>query len=468
MTPDIAVIGAGPAGLSAAIAAAEAGAQVLVVDEYPRLGGQFYKRAAPAFELRADQLSREHALGEALRHQVKQKRIEVMPNALAWGAFERTVMVQREGRSQSIRAGALVLATGAYERPVPFRGWTLPGVMSAGGAQTLARTQWVMPGQRMVLAGAGPFLLPVAQQLLRAGVEIVAILEATRPRDWLPGAPALWGQWPRFAEAWDYWRSLRAARVPVKYRHRIIAAEGTERVSTVTVARVDADWRVLSGSERSIEADGVAVGYGFLPNTELAELLGCELYWDSHAAAWFVTCDEAMSTSASGVFAAGEITGIGGSAVALEEGRVAGLAAAAHVGAISTEDCRSRAAPARRRLARRRRFAAMLNRVFTPRPGLWEGMVGDVLVCRCEEVTVREVRGVLREGCTTPKQIKDWTRAGMGLCQGRMCRAAVAQLIREETGLDGEEISRPHVRPPVKPVPMSVLAGSELPDEEGR
>jgi D-hydroxyproline dehydrogenase subunit alpha len=437
-----------------------------VLDEYARPGGQYFKRAAPAFALEPSQLSREHARGEAKRAALDDPRITVLSGALVWGVFnDDTITFQLQGRPGALRARAIVLATGAYDRPVPFPGWTLPGVMTAGGAQTLAKTQWVKPGNRVLLSGAGPFLLPVAQQLVRAGCEIVAILEATRPRDWLAHAPALWGQWPRFAEARDYLRTLRRAGVPIRNGRKIVAAEGDGRVEAARIAQVDADWRAVPGSEETIAVDAVAVGYGFLPSIEIAASIGCELVWDGDGLAWFVACGQDMATSRRGIYAAGEITGIAGAAPAIEEGSIAGISAAAYAGLISEAEAAQRR---RGPLARRRhleRFARAIDTLFAPRPGLWEGAEGTTMICRCEEVTAAEIRAAIAMGCTTPKAVKDLTRAGMGLCQGRTCRALVSTLIADASGRDPGSIPFPRVRPPVKPVPAGALAAMSLPGE---
>lgn len=463
---DVAIIGAGPAGMSAALAAVEAGARVTLIDEYAKPGGQFFKRAGEAFALSGAQFSREYEAGEALRRALAATPVSVLTGTLVWGAAGRTLMLYREGRSEALSAKAIVLATGAYDRPVAFPGWTLPGVMSAGGAQSLARTQWVRPGRRMLLAGAGPFLLPVAHQLLRAGVEIEAILEATQPRQWLRHLPALWGQWPRFAEAWDYRRALRRAKVPTLYRQKPVRALGTDRLRAVVVAEVDASWRALPGTEREIAVDALAIGYGFLPNVELAEMLGCEMRWDGHGQAWFVACGADLATSVEGVFAAGEITGIGGSALALAEGRIAGIGAAERAGLLTPGKAAAlRRAPERRR-ARLAVFAAALNTLFRPRPGLWEGIGGETILCRCEEVAAATIGATIDGGCTTLKGIKDWTRAGMGLCQGRMCRGLVTQMIAAATGVDAGRIPRPRVRPPIKPIPMAAAAEAEMAEGE--
>ena len=443
--------------MSAAIAAAEAGAQVVILDEYAKPGGQFFKCTGDEFSVAPERLTREYARGEALRGQLRHPNITVLTRALVWGRFDDRIMVAHEGCSKAFRGKALVIATGAYDRPVAFPGWTLPGVVTAGGAQTLAKSQWVKPGRRMLLAGAGPFLLPVALSLLRADVSIAALVEATRPIDWLPHFGALWGQWPRFSEAFEYKANLRRAGVPTVYRHKIVRALGEKKVEVAIIAKVDRDWHAIPGTERTIEVDAIAIGYGFLPNIELAAHSGCELRFDNFARTWFAKCTDTMATNKSGVFVAGEITGIGGSALALEEGRIAGISAAEFAGSLTADAAGTlRRGPIARR-TRLDRFAGALNELFGPRPGLWEFLKEEMTVCRCEEVKAGDITACIADGATTNKSIKDWTRAGMGLCEGRICRGMVGEILARERGVELSTIPFPSVRPPIKPVPFSTL-----------
>ena len=457
MRADVVVVGAGPAGMAAALAAAETGASVIVLDEYAKAGGQFFKRTGDGFSVTPERLTREHARGEALRGKLRHPNITVLTQALVWGRFDDRIMVAHAGRSKTVRGQALVIATGAYDRPIAFPGWTLPGVVSAGGAQTLAKNQWVKPGQRMLLAGAGPFLLPVALSLLRADVSIAALIEATRPFEWLPHLGSLWGQWPRFAEAWEYKANLRRAGVPTLYGYKIVRALGEKQVEGAVIARVDRDWRTIPGSESAIEVDAIATGYGFLANIELAASSGCKLRFDSHARTWFVQCTPTMATNLPGVFVAGEITGIGGSAVALAEGCIAGLSAAEYCGTLTPQAADEKRREPIAQRAHLNRFASALNAVFGPRPGIWEFLKDGMTVCRCEEVKASEIEACIAHGATTNKSIKDWTRAGMGLCEGRICRAMVGEILARERGVDLATIPFPSVRPPIKPVPISTL-----------
>jgi D-hydroxyproline dehydrogenase subunit alpha len=461
MQADVAIVGAGPAGIAAAVAAAEAGASVVVIDEYNKPGGQFFKRSGEGFSVARQRRTREHERGEALRAKLVHPRIRVLSRALAWGRLDGVLMIYHDGRSEAVHAKSLVIATGAHDRPVAFPGWTLPGVMTAGAAQTIAKTQWVKPARRMLLAGAGPFLLPVSQSLLRADVSIAALVEMTRPLDWLPHGAALWRQWPRFAEVYDYKRELHRSCVPTIYGHKVVRALGKDKVEAAVIAQVDQEWRAVPGTERTLEVDGIAVGYGFLPNIELAVSCGCALRYDAHARAWFVRCSDDMATSVPGIFVAGEVNAIAGASVALVEGEIAGEAAARHAGVVGAEANAER----RRALSRQRvhlyRLADALNVLFGPRPGLWDYLGGDITICRCEEVDAGEIAACIDDGCSSLKAVKDWTRAGMGLCQGRMCRGMIGEMVAMRRSVDLKSIPYPRVRPPIKPVPISALLESE-------
>jgi len=444
--PDVVVVGGGPAGIGAALAAAESGRSVVLVDEHERPAGQYFKGP--------DGPSKDSQRIQHLRSELGRLGVDVVSRGLVWGIFEgRDVMVVRDGASEHLRPGAIVLATGAYDRPVPFPGWTLPGVMTAGAAQTLAKAYSVLPGRKVLLAGAGPFLLPVATQLAEAGAEVV-LAEATPVQAWLGLAPAAVVVPELVREGLAYARALRRLGVTRLGRHKVVRAEGSETVERAVIAKVDTDWRALPGTERPLDVDAVAVGYGFLPSVELAESCGCALRFDDDAQAWFIAVGERMETNVPDVYAAGEITGIAGNVVSFWEGRVAGASAAGN---------ERLAAEARKQLRSRQRFARALGHAFRPRPGLWEGTADDVVVCRCEEVTAGELRRRIATGCASPKALKDWTRAGMGLCQGRICGSTVGRLIAEGTGKALAEVPRGSIRPPVKPVPIEVLAGTEVP-----
>ncbi|HEY6888245.1 MAG TPA: FAD-dependent oxidoreductase, partial [Solirubrobacter sp.] len=314
---DVAIVGGGPAGMAAAIAARRAGSSVVVIDEYAAPGGQIWRR-------RFDEVGSfaPKSLPPEAREQVaafSTSGAELLAGRSVWGTPEPGVLMLTGDGPARVRARAIVLCTGAYDRPVAFPGWTLPGVMTAGGAQALAKGQGVLPGKRVLLAGAGPFLLPVAAQLASLGAEIVAVAEATRRREWVGVGPRMAAHPARLVDYAKYRTRVRK----IVWGHVIVRAAGEGRVRSATIAEAGPDW-APAGAETTFEVDAVCTAYGFLPSVDLARALGCELAGDA------VAHNEDMRTSVAGVFVAGEATGIGGADLALAEGELAGYAAAAH------------------------------------------------------------------------------------------------------------------------------------------
>ena len=389
--------------------------------------------------------------------------VTVWRHTEVWGVFpERVVALYREGASSRVEAGALVLATGAYDRPMPIPGWTLPGVYTAGASQVLVKTQGVLPGRRLLVAGTGPLLPVVAGQLARAGAHVVAVLEAASLRGTWRVLPRLWGQGALVADAWRAWRGLRAAGIPFRRSRTVARILGEEEVRGVVTVALDAAWRPVPGTEETVDADAVCLGFGFVPSIQLTQLCGCEHRYARELGGWVPVTSDVMETTVPGVFAAGDGTGIGGAMVAVLEGRIAGIAAAGRLGTLAPAEVAARLAPHTRALRRLRRFRAVLDRLTAVQDGLTDLITPETVVCRCEEVTAGEVLEVLDEGAVELGEIKRMTRAGMGLCQGRMCSPALAVLLARRTGRRPETLDPPSVRPPVKPVPIEVLA--TLPD----
>ncbi|HIC88279.1 MAG TPA: FAD-dependent oxidoreductase [Anaerolineae bacterium] len=454
---DVAVIGAGPAGLHAALAAAQVGAQVVLVDAYQQPGGQYFK-LLPA-EFKEEGLSRHQREGKALWRQVAAAGVRLFSETTVWGLFEGNVLALYGPEAPGdLQAQAVILATGAYDRPVAFPGWTLPGVITTGAAQTLLKYQRVLPGKRVVLAGTGPLQLVVAAELVRAGAEVVAILEgASLFRNGWRHVGAMWGQWERLREGISSWWTLLQHRVPYRTGWGIVEAHGDEQVSQVTVARLDDRWHPIPGTEKVLACDTLCLGYGFVTSAELTRLLGAEHEWRPELGGLVPRRDGRMQTSVPGVYAVGDGAGVGGAALAMVEGQIAGLAAAAQLGYLTeTEAAQAiqRLVPA---LIRERRFQRMYAALFTPGPGLYELARDDTLICRCEEITQAEIRQAVAKGADSSDEVKAITRAGMGNCQGRVCAHLMAHLIAREMGRSVAEVGLLRPRPPIYPIPMGVL-----------
>jgi len=454
---DLAVVGAGPAGMSAAVTAADAGCRVAVLDLSGRPGGQFWRWGPATADGRFHHdWARFAALEERFRRHQQAGGIDYRSGHFVFAlqlaspsppAFlVHAVADERSRVGVSLTARRVLVATGAYDRQLPVPGWTLPGVMAAGAAQALLKGSGVAPGRRVVVAGTGPFLLPVAAGLVRAGARVVAVAEASEPLDYLRRPRVLAGSWRKLPEAVSYLTVLARYRVPLLRRHAVIEAAGQGRLEQVTLARVDRDWRVVEGTERRVEADVLAAGYGFLPQVELLADAGASLHSDVDGSLVAAVGTD-QQTAVSGLFAAGETTGVGGAELAGLEGAAAGAAVAAGLGRpVALPD-----ASARRRAAGLRRFAAVMQAVHGVQSG-WTGWPNaETVVCRCEEVTLADLRAAQDLGADDTRSIKVLARPGMGWCQGRMCAHAVGALL-------GEVGVVPTRRPLAQPVPLRVLA----------
>lgn len=463
----VVIVGAGPAGLAAARAAREAGAEVVLLDSSESLGGQFWRHLPDARPSR-DEGSLHHGWGrfqELSGALQADPLVRIIRGGHVWaietiaGVAVHVVMGETDGLRRSREAftpDALVLATGAHDRTLPFPGWDLPGVVTGGAAQALAKGERIAVGQRVIVAGAGPFLLPVAQSLVKTGSTVLAVLEANRAsrlvRGWSPRPWELLAASSKGVELAGYAAGQLQHRIPYRTGRAVIAAHGTDRVESVTIARLNPDWSPIPGTEQVVEVDAVCVSHGFTPRLELAVAAGCDLSSDG-----FVLVDDDQLTSTPGVYAAGEITGIGGVDLALAEGEIAGRHAGDAAGA-------ARAAGATASARRRRRvftgFAKRIEAAHGIQPG-WMGWLTDsTIVCRCEEVACGAIRQTARTTQSESlRSLKLTTRAGLGICQGRMCGRTVEDLLgamSTEGSLKDDASS--HRRPIAVPLRLGELA----------
>ncbi|MFD3482872.1 NAD(P)/FAD-dependent oxidoreductase [Streptomyces sp. NPDC058665] len=463
-------MGAGPAGLAAADAALAAGAEVTLIDSAERPGGQYHRMLPEAYEA-TDPGALQHGYRSFDR---RSRRVLGHPRCSWWAESSVWALERRDAeadgpplvhvlrgthrRRHVLEPDALVLAVGAHDRVLPFPGWDLPGVYTAGAAQALAKGERLVVGDRVVVAGTGPFLLPVATSLLDAGSRVLAVLEAGRPgsvaRGWLRRPWELTSQLGKSGELLSYSAALGRHRVSYRMGTAVVEARGDGRVEEIVSARVRADWSVVPGTERVITVDALCVGHGFTPQLELPVAAGCELRRGPAGSAAgppadpFVAVDDDQRTSRPGVYAAGEITGVAGAPAARAEGGVAGWIAAGG-------DPGSRAlATLRRNRDQGRAFAARLA-LAHPVGRAWPGWLRpDTVICRCEETTYAAVRRSADDPTSTePRVAKLATRAGLGPCQARVCGPTVAELRRSTDTGPG-----PHHRPVAEPIRLGELA----------
>ena len=479
------MIGAGPGGMAAALAAADAGCQTVLIDSAPHLGGQIYRHSQrlDRHSQRLDQHSRRldrhsQRLGQPgarlpgrLARAAAHPRITLATRITVWHAqqagtgFRLHCTGDTEGDIEAVDAAAVVLATGAAELVMPFPGWTLPGVVTAGAAQAMLKSHGTLVGDRVLVAGTGPLLLPVAAGLAASGARVAALCQAASIGSALTSMPALFRHPGKLAEAAGYAAALARGRVRTLAGWALTACRGDGRVEEAEVTPVGHDWQAR-GQARSVAVDAVAVSHGLVPLLDLSRALGCDDQQLEGYPTATVTVDAGQSTSTPGVFACGELTGVGGAVKAELEGTVAGAAAARQLGRLDDAGFRARTEGAVKRIASARHFAGLLGRLFPIADGWIERLQPDTVICRCEDVVWSEVAGALSAGARDVRAVKGLTRCGMGYCQGRVCGPVAAQATAKLTGQPLAAVGDLHTRHVVIPVPLSRIAAAAGPVSE--
>lgn len=469
----VAVIGAGPAGLAAAVHAAEHGAATVLLDSGSRPGGQYWRHGTDGLDgaahlhhdvavysdlaRRLDVLVGAGQLTVRLKHDVWSVHVDESGCSVA-AVDRRNPDVPAETR---VRADVLVLAVGAYDRQVPFPGWDLPGVLSVGAAQALLKGSGVVVGPRVLVSGTGPFLLPVATALAARGADVLGVHEANRTTGWLKHLSAA-SQPAKLREAGGYAVELARHRIPLRTGSVVVAAHGSDRLEAVTIARLDRAGKVRDSTRRRVAADVLTVGYGFTAQSELPLQARCTLHTTADGT-MAVPTDDNQRTSNPRVYAAGETTGVGGAQLAVAEGTIAGVAAARAARrpdiAMHRPDPAFEAAVRTR--DRHRRFADAMHAVY-PVPPFWlDTLEQDTVVCRCEEVTVAEIDAAIGSGARDTRSVKLLSRSGMGWCQGRECAYATSCLTAARTG-EAPDLASGAGRPVATPIPLGLVAQSHV------
>jgi D-hydroxyproline dehydrogenase subunit alpha len=458
----IAVVGAGPAGLAAAIEAARYGAHVTLLDEAALPGGQIYRQARPALgdgeHAEAGERARKHKL--LARFRAARSKIDYQPDASVYALFPNGELhyAQRDV-SRVLRPDAVVLATGVREMALPFPGWTTPGVMFAGGAQALLKSQGIVPGNQVVVAGCGPLPVVVAAQLLRAGGSVRALCSLRPMREMLSDPLALWHGRSIIYEGLRYLRTVRRAGVQEFPGYVPIRAVGEEQLQAVVLAKTGNDGRVVAGTELELPCDLLAINYGFAANSELAAMAGVKMHFAADRGGWLPVADAFGRTSVRGVLVAGDGAGLRGALVAEAEGEIVGAAAASGPNEAAHADLKRTLHDAMRRRRQYQAFQSAMRVTFRLPPSIWNLVTDDTVVCRCENVTLRELRSAFTAGHASVNAIKRNVRSGMGWCGGRNCLRAVAALAEFYTGVSPSTMMTP--RPMARPVTFGALAAQQ-------
>jgi len=447
---DVVVIGAGPAGLAATAMTAGAGLSTLLLDENAGPGGQVW-RAINATPVKTQALlGTDYWAGADIAKAASESGAEIIHRATVWSLDRNLELgVSIGGGSAFIKARRVIIATGAQERPFPIPGWTLPGVMTAGAAQTMLKSSGLVPDGPTVIAGQGPLLWLLAAQILRLGGRIDRVLDTTPRANYMAALPHAFAFMtsPYFSKGLAMMREVKA-KVPVVKGVTEVSASGDGKLASVTY--------VTGGRRETLPTDLLLLHQGVVPNVNLAMAAGVEHRWNELQLCWIPVLDADGNSSIPGVAIAGDGAGIGGAQAAVWRGRIAAHAAVAALAPQAAVKLPAFAA-LRGELARAERGRTFLDVLFQP-ARQFRIPQGDTIVCRCEEITAKDVLDSVAIGATGPNQLKAYRRTGMGPCQGRLCGLTVTELMAEARGKSPQEIGYYRLRAPVKPIMLSELA----------
>lgn len=456
---DALIVGAGPAGLTAAATLVEHGVPVTVVDDNEQGGGQYFRQLPPGFRERpGSALHRDQPRAAAALGVLSHPLVRYMPSTTLWTqSGEREFSYAGIEQTGRLRARQVILATGAHDRPQPFPGWTLPGVISAGGCLNLIKGQALVPGRRVVVVGNGPLLLVAAYSLLKAGVQVLAVAEAADTAAMLRQTPSLLQVPSLLALGLKYRARLLAAGTRFLSGYAVVEALGDGCVQRVTLAPLGHDGQVLGRDRRVYDVDALVSGYGLTPSSEFARMMGLAMCFDPLLGGWVPERGDDLATSMAGVYGAGDGCGIGGVELATAEGRHAALSVAARLG----KDVGAAFESSARRLARLNRFRRALSAGYRL-PAPLHLARPETTVCRCENVSEARVAAAARTFDGDLWRIKSATRLSMGSCQGRNCLSSCAAIVARECGVALDTLPPPRMRSPARPIAIASLLGETL------
>ena len=450
---ELIVIGAGPAGMAASQVAAEHGAKTLILDEQRSPGGQLYKAIEAMEGRQRPELGETYRNGLPLARAFRDSEVQYIPEASVWQlSRDREVGYSKDGTARIVSAKQIILATGAQERPFPIPGWTLKGVMTVGAAQILLKESAIGIGNA-VFAGTGPLLYLAVHQYMAAGIPIKAVIDLTPRGNYLralPHLPKALSGLAKILEGWQWTRDIAASGIPFIKGVGDLRVTGDDAVTGIEYRR--------GGTWKRLDCEHVLLHQGVVPNVNISLAAGCDSHWDPLQACWAIAVDEWFQSSIPGIAVAGDGASIGGGAAAEERGRIAALGALARLGRIGAGE-RDRLARAHQAILRSEmRVRPFLDTLFRPADLFRVPRGSETVVCRCEEITLGQIREAVDIGCVGPNQLKSYTRCGMGPCQGRFCGLTVSELIADILDRPVAEIGYYRLRPPVKPLLLGELA----------
>ncbi len=479
---DLIIIGAGPAGISAAITADQYGYKVLLLDESPEGGGQVYRHLNQS--IIATKNSPEQKQGNKLRQALAQTQVTTKFEHRVWfvtqkekqfhiasvGPTNNMTSANNNATSPNILphidetlfeafAPQIIVATGAQERIFATPGWTTPGVTGLAAATILLKAHKILPGHNVVVAGVGPLLILVANEIIKAGGQVKALVDLSNSKQWLKQLPNMLAKPSLLLKGASWIINLKRHKVPIFSQHSLVDIKGDKQVTEVILAPVDDNWHPELKNKLSLTADSVCLGHGLLPSTELTQLLNIEHYFNESVGSWHPRLDGGQRSSVKGVYVCGDGGGIQGAEAAPLQGKIAALSALKDSKKINNNEYINFYYSLKKQLIKAQQFAIAMTELCTPRKGILEIISPQTIVCRCEGLTRQAIENAITQGNSTLNGVKSASRCGMGACGGRFCRETVTMIIAHHTGCRRQDVNMATSRPPIRPIPVKSLVG---------
>ena len=457
---DLIVIGAGPAGISAAITASRHGLKVTLIDDAPIAGGQIYRATPKEWTQNASSSAYQDLDdGNALRDLLSNSNVTHLTNHAVWavapGFQVRAVSVSKEIK---LSAKKLIVCSGVTERILPFPGWTTPGVIGLAASTNLLKSQQILPGREPVIAGSGPLLYAVANAIIVAGGRPTAIVDLGSLVDWIVSLPKLLTA-PALLFRGLLWRArIFKARIPVLHRHHVARVYGDDQVETIELTPIDSNGTPLPKKKNiKFKSASLVVGHGLIPSVEITRLLKVKHLYRAERGGWIPEIDAFQRTSVPGLYVAGDCGGISGAKTAALSGTIAGLRASFDSDMISGKTFQDLYSFTESKRNKAEHFGKQMGKLMSIRSKLLEGLTPDTIVCRCEDITYGQIMGAVNAGAADCNEVKAWTRAGMGPCQGRTCGETIAEIVSRQVG-DRDKAGFFTARVPLRPCTIDALA----------
>lgn len=458
---NVVIIGSGFSGIVAAGLLADHGLSILMVDENIHVGGQLLRKIPQQLgEYTSYNPGYIKKIGFKFVENIRDRKITVLNKTAVVGIYtdENKLMMETDKKEVlSVTYDTLLFATGARERFLPFKGWTLPGVYSTGLVQVMMKSSGILPAKKILIGGSGLFLYSVGYEFLKNKGKVSAILEQTGMLDKIKMLPLLFHQFSKFAEGGQFLAKIFFSGVPMKYRRKIIEARGNGTLEEVVTGKVDASGKLIAGTEKIYKTNALAVGYGFVPNIEGPQMAECDLEFAQSKGGWTVKVNDRLETSQQNILAAGEITGVGGALKSINEGKIAAFTILNKFDKMTDRDFQEQLRKLTKERKHHMKFVEYFNSLYKIPDGAVEEIPDDTVICRCEDITMADIKEGINNGFTTPRGLKTAVRATMGNCQGRTCGPVIYDIL----GVVGKQegaIEPFFSRPPLKPVSISALA----------